>query len=271
MKDAMLSETAAEADPYAADQLIILVGWGNGADLLAIEYLQAGANIKPVGDWLAPIAAAIADHSPKLTIWGVGHSLGAHLLGIAGRKSGVFDRITGLDPAGPAFEHGEFMKLRLNPTDAKSIVDVIHTDGYDNLLDPSDWFSPVNHYGTLIPLGTADFYPNFGYCQPGSGTFSIAGSHTRAIDLYIWSVQNPNKFNTNLVLDGVPKFEVPVKEVKPIKTVAEMGYYYTCHRKGKVNDEGQGEISDGLFYIETNKAEPWVGPPVIPPNSCAIV
>lgn len=34
-------------------------------------------------------------------IWGIAHSLGAHLLGLAGRHSGhAFDRITGLDPAG---------------------------------------------------------------------------------------------------------------------------------------------------------------------------
>ncbi len=41
-----------------------------------------------------------------MEIWGVGHSLGKHLMGQAGRKSKVFTRITGLDPAGPSFENG---------------------------------------------------------------------------------------------------------------------------------------------------------------------
>jgi len=256
MKDAMIKES---------DQTVILVGWGNGANLLPIEYLQAGANIQAVGDWLGPHAAQISSRNPDLIIWGVAHSLGAHLLGIAGRNSGVFTRITGLDPAGPAFEHdGEFAKYRLKSNDAKEIVDIIHTDGYDSYLDPSDWISAVNHYGTLVPWGTIDFYPNYGYCQPGSGHFTIAGSHTRAIDLFIWSIANPDKFFTNIVLDGVPSFESPVKTVKQVHTGVEMGYHYSSTSKIYKSDEKP------LFYVETNKTEPWVGSQVIPVNSCVI-
>ena len=153
MKDALLKES---------DQTVILVGWGNGADLYPIRYLQAAANIQSVGDWLSMHMTQIGILKPELVIYGIGHSLGAHLLGIAGRKSGVFTRISALDPAGPGFEKHEFLEYRLQKTDAKEIVDVIHTDGYDSFFDPADWISPVNHYGTLIPLGTIDFYPNYG-------------------------------------------------------------------------------------------------------------
>src|SRR6185437_15598028 len=73
---------------------------------------------------------------------------------------------TGLDPAGPCFEKRKDTK-ELRKTDAP-FVDVIHTDGYFPWIDPRDWISPVNHYGTLIPLGTIDFYPNYGYKQPGA-------------------------------------------------------------------------------------------------------
>jgi len=65
-----------------------------------------------------------------------------------------FDRITGLDPAGPLFEKVHQDK-RLQKEDTR-MVDVIHTDGYSK----QRVYIGVNHYGTLIPLGTVDFYPN---------------------------------------------------------------------------------------------------------------
>lgn len=123
------------------------------------------------------------------------------------------------------------------------MVDVIHTDGYDSAFDPEDWFAPVNHYGTLIPLGKIDFYPNYGYSQPGT-IFSIAGSHHRAIELFLWSISNPGKLTTNTVLVGRPQFEKPIKEVKYVVEHVEMGYHFD-------------EKCEGLFYIGTQSAEPW--------------
>ena len=73
----------------------------------------------------------------------IGHSLGAHICGLTGKlmneDSAVpgWDRISGMDPAGPLFFNDvpyPFSGLncstasRLNITDGK-IVDVIHTDG----------------------------------------------------------------------------------------------------------------------------------------------
>ena len=46
---------------------------------------------------------------------------------------------------------------RLNPTDA-DFVDVIHTMGDEGI---------IMDFGTLLPLGHADFYPNGGVDQPG--------------------------------------------------------------------------------------------------------
>jgi hypothetical protein len=92
---------------------------------------------------------------------------------------------------------------------------------------------------------------NIGYDQPGAGptSMTIAGSHTRAIDLYLWSISNPTKFETDTALDGTPAFESPVKTVKKSDNSAEMGYH--AHKALSVT---------GLYYLETNKAEPWVGP-----------
>lgn len=55
--------------------------------------------------------------------------------------------IVGLDPARPEFRY-ESIEERIAPTDAE-YVEVIHTNG--------------RKLGTLRPLGTADFYPNWGY------------------------------------------------------------------------------------------------------------
>lgn len=97
MKDRILTVT-----PHAT---VILVDWGGGASIGILKYTQAAANTQTVGAWLALIAQEIKRVHPSedMKIWGIAHSLGAHLLGLAGRQSKVFDRITGLDPAGITF------------------------------------------------------------------------------------------------------------------------------------------------------------------------
>lgn len=86
----------------------------------------------------------------------VGHSLGAHISGIAGKQLiangyGKIDVIVGLDPAGPLFSISKPNK-RLADTDAE-YVHVIHTDAGRLSLEN--------------PIGHADFYPNGGNEQPG--------------------------------------------------------------------------------------------------------
>ena len=155
----------------------------------------------------------------------------------------------GLDPAGPCFE-----KVANSPTlykDDAPFVDVIHTDGYDSKLDPSEWFFPVNHYGSLIPIGTLDFYPNFGYHQPGAGTFTVAGSHLRSLELFAWSITNPGKLLTSDVLAGTPDFDLPVDKAMPGQFQVEMGYYA---KKSQLPPKN----ASTLFYIKTNSQIPWV-------------
>lgn len=229
--------------------IVVLIGWGGGADYGWIplsHYSQAAANTEAVGQWLG----GVADHlmrsirprarQPKPQIWGVGHSLGAHVLGMAGRNSNKsFDRITALDPAGPLFERTNEDK-RLHREDATS-VDVIHTDGL-NAWRP-DW--TYNHFGTLIPLGTIDFYPNWGCEQPGVGVLNISGSHNRVLDLFTWSIKNPRKFITNQILDHAPGYEAPVKKTRTASYKAQMGYFADKH------------VQKGLFYLKTNDRDPW--------------
>ena len=71
-------------------------------------------------------------HSRWPKIHFIGHSLGAHVSGLAARelkKDGIIiDRITGLDPAEPFFETENTDPSRLSRRDA-NFVDVIHSDG----------------------------------------------------------------------------------------------------------------------------------------------
>lgn len=91
----------------------------------------------------------------------LGHSLGAHVAGYAGNYvPGKLGRITGLDPAGPAFEtpYLKDAEERLDSTDA-NFVDIIHTC--------------AGSLGILRPIGHVDFYPNGGtFRQPGCPVLS---------------------------------------------------------------------------------------------------
>ncbi|XP_063530739.1 lipoprotein lipase-like [Cydia strobilella] len=85
----------------------------------------------------------------------IGHSLGAHVMGIAASKTNVtIARITGLDPARPLFEFPKKPKaLSLDASDAE-FVDVIH--------------SCSGVLGVQNPIGNVDYYPNSGTPpQPG--------------------------------------------------------------------------------------------------------
>ena len=225
--------------------VVVIVGWGRGSNLHFWQYSKAAANIKPVGKWLGEVVNRLTSgiHSKRCItinplIWGVGHSLGAHLLGIAGRNSnGSFDRISGLDPAGPLFKE-EYKDIRLDKKDAK-FVDVIHTDGFEK------W--PNVHYGTLLPLGTIDFYPNWGGEQPGVsyGSGMHGEDHHRAIAYFQWSIKHPTKFITNQVLTETPTYTNIKKETRRIGAKAQMGYFANYRKH------------DGLFYLKTNAEAPW--------------
>jgi len=160
-------------------------------------------------------------------------------MGFAGKCSQSFDRITALDPAGPNFER-EFGFTRLQPTDAP-IVDCIHTDGYAAPMTIQALTSPTNHYGTLVPMGTIDFYPNWGHSQPGCVTFSVIGSHNRAFELFTETISRPGKFRTNLRLAKTPGFMNIQEEYVPGEEDVEMGFH--C------------EGGKGNYYIEVDQED----------------
>ena len=84
---------------YNRDQVVVLVGWANGASpqLPCVQdiYRKAAANTQEMGKYIGDIARNVKNSESRLEIYGIGHSLGAHVMGKAGRHSGVFTRITG--------------------------------------------------------------------------------------------------------------------------------------------------------------------------------
>ncbi|XP_050342005.1 pancreatic triacylglycerol lipase-like isoform X1 [Nymphalis io] len=101
----------------------------------------------------------------------IGHSLGAHVVGNAGRASGNRPvRVTGMDPAGPQWG-GNSNALNRN---SGVYVESIHTNG--GLL------------GIMDPISDADFYPNGGRNQPGCSNSMC--SHRRAPQLFASSIRS---------------------------------------------------------------------------------
>ncbi|XP_010164037.2 pancreatic lipase-related protein 2 [Antrostomus carolinensis] len=133
----------------------IAVDWEDGAKG---TYVSAVNNIRVVGAEIAyfiKILQKIYRYSPcKVHL--IGHSLGAHTAGEAGRRIRCIRRITGLDPAGPYFE-GTPPKVRLDPSDA-NFVDVIHSNAAN---------FPAVGLGMYNTTGHLDFYPNGGTVMPG--------------------------------------------------------------------------------------------------------
>jgi hypothetical protein len=205
-------------------QTVVLVGWGGGANLPHLEYKKAAGNIRSIGAWLGDVVEELRRMHPRLKIWGIGHSLGAHLMGYAARKSsGGFDRITGLDPAGPLFDDKN-EDLRISRMDA-AVVDIIHSDGCLQSKNPKCWVEPNNHYALIQSLGTIDFYPNYGVLNPTTRPIDIQGSHRRAVDLFIISVLHKGLFKTNETLDGSPGAKGAVERIRQVAVEAEMGYW----------------------------------------------
>ena len=148
------------------------VDWSHGNQA---PYGQAVENTQVVGAVIHHLLRAMFARglSPE-HVHLIGHSLGAHIAGYAGRDTSKLGRISGLgmiyrctgsilpsnliglDPAGPQF-YKSSADHRLDPTDAV-FVDVIHTDGAADV---------ISGFGTWARLGHVDFYPNGGAQQTG--------------------------------------------------------------------------------------------------------
>ena len=150
---------------------IIAVDWSSRST--SFNYFGSASYVSTVGEMVAELIDYL--HSEfemsfdSLTL--IGHSLGAHVCGFAGKsvEKGTVHTIIGLDPALPLFDYNK-PDERLSANDAR-YVESIHTNG--------------GQLGFLKPIGKSAFYPNGGRFQPGCG-FDITGvcSHSRSYKYY---------------------------------------------------------------------------------------
>uniref|UniRef100_A0A182PNY9 Lipase domain-containing protein n=1 Tax=Anopheles epiroticus TaxID=199890 RepID=A0A182PNY9_9DIPT len=158
---------------------VIAVDWEQGASTLL--YPVARYRVPKVANLVAALidnlVVGLGQDISQIGI--IGHSLGAHIAGIAGKRvrSGKIGYIVGLDPASPLFRLKK-PDERLSSDDAE-YVEIIHTNG--------------KALGFFSNIGQADFYPNGGVRQPGCG-FSLTCSHQRAVDFFKESLNIRNYY-----------------------------------------------------------------------------
>ena len=188
---------------YNNEVNVILMDWSHLARGPPTEYNDRARNAIDVGRYTGLCLSKLGISGEQFHL--LGHSLGAHLVGNAGRvfemKTGrKISRITALDPAGPRFWNGpalyalEELKNNRFDTDVADFADAIHTDGsaYPCTVCPEP------HFGTMHPVGHLDFYPHGGYGQPGCSIGNINGgvacSHGKAVTYYLNTINNESVF-----------------------------------------------------------------------------
>ncbi|XP_055599514.1 inactive pancreatic lipase-related protein 1-like [Uranotaenia lowii] len=207
---------------------MITVDWGVGAG--TINYLTARNRVASVGEIVARMVdtlvatTGVSYNSINL----IGHSLGAHAAGNAGRMvASPLNTIIGLDAAGVSFSLSD--NDILSPNDAQ-YVEVMYT--------------AAGSLGFDLPLGHSNFFPNGGRSQPGCG-IDLSGScaHSRAHQLYAESISTTIGFRSTRCasLD-----EINGGACTPSGPDALMG--------GEPSNRGLGV--EGVFRLTTNANEP---------------
>ncbi|XP_058453567.1 inactive pancreatic lipase-related protein 1-like [Malaya genurostris] len=155
---------------------MIVVDWGEGSQSFFYPLVRNRVEAvgRTVSDMIDTLRKAYDISLTNVTL--IGHSLGAHIAGAAGKaQNGKIGTIFGLDPAGWLFEVDGSDTLSANDA---GYVEIIHTS---NLI------------GCVAVLGHADFYVNEGYWQPGCIDVPTC-SHSRAVELFAESISSSKGF-----------------------------------------------------------------------------
>ncbi|KAK0162137.1 hypothetical protein PV327_008499 [Microctonus hyperodae] len=214
--------------------------------LLAVKpwYLKAIRNVPVVGKYTANLIKWLeykqAISLPALHV--IGFSLGAHVGAFIGEelarnRSQKIGRLTGLDPAGPAFDKLSISSNGLDKDDA-AFVDIIHTN--------------TRTFGMNLAVGHADFYVNHGKSQPGCGIFSISCSHFRAWEYYSESVFQPCGFPSERCDTWKPSVS-------------------GCSQSQTYMGVATNRKTRGIFNVKTNSAYPFATNSVNLPNNVKVV
>ncbi|XP_065364144.1 phospholipase A1-like [Calliphora vicina] len=192
----------------------------DAAGFIETLYSWSAFNTEALGMHIADGLKQLSEIVPVENIHLIGHSLGAHIVGAAGRHfelktKKTIPRITGLDPAKPCFNEGEALSGLLRG-DA-DFIDIIHTNS--GVLGKRD------------PMGDIDFYPG-GLDPLPPGCVGISCAHARAWVYYAETIYPGNEKNfmgtrcsslTRLREGKCPGKEVPMGYAVP--TDAKGNYF----------------------------------------------
>ncbi|XP_075468109.1 inactive pancreatic lipase-related protein 1-like isoform X1 [Ascaphus truei] len=226
----------------------IAVDWSDGSHT---DYPQAANNARVVGAEVAYFVEFLSKNvsHPLSNVHLIGHSLGAHAAGEAGKRKPGISRITGLDPAELYFQNTP-IKVRLDLSDA-GLVDVIHTD--------SGPLIPSLGFGMSQLSGHLDFFPNGGVTMPGcpekkeipnanieditTGVIKIAAcNHVQAIKYYTDSIFSSCIF-TSYPCSNYSTYQLGGCETCPSAGCPKMGHFADTYR-------GVTSASQ-VFYLNT--------------------
>uniref|UniRef100_A0A8C9FSD2 Triacylglycerol lipase n=1 Tax=Pavo cristatus TaxID=9049 RepID=A0A8C9FSD2_PAVCR len=224
----------------------IAVSWKKGA---RCQYTQASNNVRVVGAEIAYFVNVLDQYSySPANVHIIGHSLGAHVAGEAGKRRPGIGRITGLDPAQPYFQDTP-IEVRLDKSDAE-FVDVIHTDTAptipnlgSSLLDTCCLFFFC--YGN-IALPTKDLLSAALvsiHLFTGTKDF-VACNHLRSYKYYSDSIVYPDGF-LGYACGSYDAFKVSCFPC-PSGGCPNMGHYA---------DKFKGKTSDSFVKLYLNTAE----------------
>ncbi|XP_011185244.2 vitellogenin-3-like [Zeugodacus cucurbitae] len=219
-------DALAKAYNCRGDVNFVAVDIANFVDTI---YTWSALNTEEIGKNLGEGIDLLSQIVPLENIHLIGHGLGAHIVGAAGRyfnykTDKLVSRITGLDPAKPCFNEGHVLS-GLQRGDAK-FIDVIHSN--PGVLGKRD------------PMGDADFFPGGLHPLP-KGCNDIFCAHNRAWEYYAESAYPGNELifmakrcttQTNLAGNKCPRAEYP------------MGYAVPYELKGN-------------YFLDVNTAAPY--------------
>ncbi|XP_046490572.1 pancreatic triacylglycerol lipase-like [Neodiprion pinetum] len=215
-------------DAYLAvgDYNVIVVDWSAHA---LSDYVTARTKIVTIGEYIGlmiDFLEAMGSSVEDMII--AGHSLGAHISGVAGRSaSNTVGAVVGMDPAGPLFYMVDTF-ARLKPTDAE-FVEVIHTS--------------AGRLGYNGELGDVDYWPNGGWFQRGCGLDIFAMcAHSRSYLYFAESIIQSNNTYTSYACESYSEYEA---EACNSASSSIMG--------GSTLDK----TVNGTFYLTTNSAAPF--------------
>ncbi|XP_058831463.1 vitellogenin-1-like [Topomyia yanbarensis] len=199
------------------------------SDYVDTLYTWSAFNTNDLGVGLSEGLQELINYVQLGSIHLIGHSLGAHIVGTAGRDfqyktNRSIPRITGLDPANPCFNEGESLS-GISRGDA-DFVDIIHSN--------------AKVLGKRDPLGDVDFYPN-GVVSVQPGCLNPACSHARAWELYAETVYPGNENNLLATkCNSILSLDTGACPGKPIP----LGF--ACPRTAK-----------GNYFLKTNEKVPF--------------